>query len=472
MYFTVFIGTINERLFRRNFFFTFHISNNYSFYYIKNGNICYKYVNATVVPGTTTYTCPDGYTKNGTSCTRKIKATTNTTTGSIYYTCDKGGTYNQRDNTCYYNATYKNGSTSCKCPSGYNDNGSNCVRTTTYSATYHAGSTTYGNCPSGFSPVSSTSNQCVKNANVNVSWSNPQVITSSSVMSEYNNGTTKVVKVSGPDCKLGKGCTYTYYKYTATKTYSCPTGNRSGDKCYTTRNVSTTSGYYTCNGVKQSSATCYTKEYKSKNCTSTSGAYTCPNGGRLVGSTCVYNATYHKNSDTKSYSCPAGYTLSGKECIQTIRATEETTQTKYTCPTGYVQEGTTCYQYTEPTTKRTYKYTCPEGYTKNGEGEKATCTKEVKSSTTYYCENENETLVDDKCRKVVKGGLRGYTCPVGYITDKDKCVKKTLDCADLQEITNTTTTYEYTWSSESSLDGWTQTGKTRNNNVSENLYEK
>ena len=46
-------------------------------------------------------------------------------------------------------------------------------------------------------------------------------------------------------------------------------------------------------------------------------------------------------------------------------------------------------------------------------------------------------------KRTEKGGLRGYTCPDGYILNKDQCVKKTLECASPQEITNTTTTYEY-----------------------------
>lgn len=497
--------------------------------YTRNGNICYKYINATVVPGTTTYSCPENYVLNGTTCTLKISATGTTTeggyscpagytlsgtkcistidaekvnhNGEAYYTCDRGGSLN--GDKCFYNATYKNGTQSCKCPSGYSDNGSNCVKTVSYNGTYHAGTTTYGNCPSGFTPVSSTSNQCVKNANVTVNWSNPQVITSSSPMTEYNNGTTKVVKVSGPDCKLGKGCTYTYYKYTATKTYSCSSGSRSGDKCYTTRSVSTSNGYYTCNdGSKQNSATCYKKEYKNKECSTSKGSYTCPNNDKLVNTNqCRYNATYHKKGDTTTYKCPAGYTLNGtkctksinatkggsstsyscppgyslngKECIYTIAATPHTTETQYSCPAGYVREGTTCYQYTEPTTKRTYRYECPEGYTKQGEGESTICSKEVKSTTTYYCENADEILVGDVCRRVVKGGIKGYSCPSGYILDKDKCIGKTKESVPLQEITNITTTYEYMWSSESYVEGWTQTGKTRSTSVPvENLYEK
>ena len=99
----------------------------------------------------------------------------------------------------------------------------------------------------------------------------------------------------------------------------------------------------------------------------------------------------------------------------------------------------------------------------------------VESKTTLYCENADEELVDDKCVKKVKGGLRGYTCPPGYILDKDKCYLRTLECAQPEEVTNTSVAYEYKWSSETSLDGWTQTGKTRTSgytNTNTNSYEK
>ena len=242
------------------------------------------------------------------------------------------------------------------------------------------------------------------------------------------------------------------------------------------RQVVTTPAYYTCNdGSKQSSPTCYTKQYASKIGKTTQGLYYCPNGGSLNGTTCTYNATYHKAGDETITTCPPGYTQSGDKCIHKIPATKETTETKYTCPDGYVQEGTTCYQYTEPTEKKTYRYDCPEGYTKFGKDEHTTCTMEIKSKDTYYCENADEKLVNDQCVKTIKGGLRGYTCPSGYILNKDTCVLKTLECTSPQEVTNTNTTYEYTWSSDPNLNGWTQTGKTRNINSNEsnnNPYQK
>lgn len=434
--------------------------------YTLSGNVCYKYTNATIVPGTTTYTCPDGYVLNGDKCTKTIDVTRNTSYGSVYYTCDRGGYLNGTE--CRYSASYRSGSTSSYCPSGYSDNGGNCVKTITYTGTYHAGS--YGNCPSGYS---TNGNLCYYNATQHKSWSNPTVTTSSSLLPDYDNGSSKRVLANrGSACTL-RGCTYIYYNYTANISFSCSRGETPvNGYCIINRPIS--AAYYTCNdGSRQSSSTCYTKTYTSKQYSTSSGEYYCPNGGYLSGSECRYSATYHKNSDNTTTSCPAGYSISGDKCIQTIDATKNTTETEYTCPAGYVKEGTTCYQYTEPTTKITYKYTCPEGFTKNGEGEKTTCTKTIESKTILYCENASEKLVDGKCVKTIKGGLRGYTCPSGYILNKDKCVKKTLECTQPQEVTNTSTTYEYKWSTEDSLDGWTQTGKTRNvSSQNNNTYEK
>lgn len=437
--------------------------------YTLNGNICYKYTNVTVVPGSTTFTCPDGYVRHGDTCTMTMDAYKNTNPGSTYYTCDRGGSLNGTQ--CSYAASYRSGSSSSYCPSGYSDNGSNCVRTVSYTGTYHAGSSSYGNCPSGYSANGSL---CYYNATQTRVWSNPTVQTSSTQLSVYDNGTTKRIKVN-QSCTL-KGCTYTYYYYTSTIKYSCPNGGtQSNIWCITNRPVTTTQGYYTCNdGSKQSSSTCYKKEYANKITSSTSGEYYCPNGGTRYGSTCYYDATYHKNSDTTSYTCPAGFSLYGDKCSKTIPATKNTTETEYTCPAGYVKNGTTCYQYTEPTVKKTYRYDCPSGFTKNGEGEKTTCTKKIESKTTLYCEHANEKLVDGKCVRTEKGGLRGYSCPPGYILNKDSCVKKTKECTSPQEVTNSSVTYEYKWSSESYMEGWTQTGKTRaiNTNTNTSSYEK
>ena len=440
--------------------------------YTKNGSICYKYVNATVVPGTTTYSCPDGYKLNGKTCVSTVARIENKTTN---VSCPSGYTINSDKTKCtsIVNASKQttNGSTSCWCPSGYNDNGNNCSKTDTYNGTYHAGSTQYGSCPGGWSESGS---QCVRAAEASSSWSNPSYTTSSTQLSEYNNGSSRRVLVS-TNCSA-RGCQYTYASSTLQTTYHCSSGSQSGSSCYTARPTYQTSAYYTCSdGSTQPSPTCYYTAYADKQCSTTPGTttYSCPSGYDRKGDQCIRIIDVQK--DTKSsYSCPAGYSMNGTECTKTIDATAKTSETQYTCPTGYVREGTTCYQYTEPTTKKTYRYDCPTGYKKEGDGENTKCTLTVEDTSTLYCEDKDEQLVDGKCIKTIKGGLKGYDCPSGYILNGDKCVQRSKECIDMVAVNNTSTSYEYKWSTETYLEGWTQTGKTRGiqNQSQENLYDK
>ena len=542
--------------------------------YTLNGNVCKKTINAAEKQGDTTYTCPSGYTHNyndRTKCTSPIiKATKTVTKGKTTYTCPNGGTLNENNMLCVYEATKKSGGETCKCPNGYTQSGNQCVDS--YNASRGTGSTSCS-CPSGYSDNGSNCAKVVGNATEKITWSNPTVTSSRTQLSVYNNGSERR-ELANSSCNLS-GCQYTYYTYTANKSYTCSSGTQVGNRCYsyTNKNCTNTQGAYYCpNGGSLSGDRCYlTKE---KVCTKNSDTYTCPNGGTLNtnNNRCRYQPTVKTAKDTvkyscptgytldidqcwkevkatattktmfvcptgytqngnqcistvnptaktgqgvrycpsgytlsgtkcistvssttktgestyycqngytlkgdkcikeidasvkqgeTSYSCPAGYTLSGYECIKEIDGTPHTTETKYTCPTGYVQEGTTCYQYTEATDKKTYNYSCPEGFTKNGEGEKTECRKYIESNTTYFCTDINERLVDDKCIKTVKGSFMGYSCPDGYMTVGEICVLKTLDCAEPNEIVNTTTNYEYTWSIESSLNGWIPTGKTR-----------
>src|SRR5574344_128657 len=414
--------------------------------YTLNGKFCYKYEPATVVPGSTTYSCDDGFTLNGTTCTRTVDAdyhnnestyyqcsegtlsgssciitiSASRNSGSSYQTCDNGGSLS--NGTCILNATYHSGNTSCSCPSDTVQSGTTCIKTST--VTY---------------------------------WSNPTTTTSSYALSVYNNGSSKRILAS-KNCTLKK-CTYVYYIYTllSKNNYS-----------YVSPNCSTSEGYYTCSYGSLSGSSCY----YSASTHSSEGGYYCPSGYSQNGSTCTKTIDATKiTSGSKSYSCASGYTLSGTKCTKNVDATPHTTETKYTCPAGYVKEGTTCYQYTEATEKINYKYTCPANYTQSGTAENTTCSKIVKATTTYYCEDASEKLVDNKCIKTTKGGLKGYTCPDGYVLNTDKCVKKTTTCMKAEEVTNTYKSYEYKWSSETSLDGCERTGKTKTK-TSTNEYEK
>ena len=375
--------------------------------YTLNGNICYKYQSVNVNPGSSSYSCLDGYSQNGSTCTKTINASY-TSNSSTYYTCQDGSQPNGTSCTKYTtNTTY---TTSCNCPTGYNPSGSSCVKYVSSSYTAHESSI----------------------------WSNPTTSESTIRLTEYNNGTTRRT-LAHHTCTI-RGCKYIYYNSYLKKSYSCPNGgNLSGNTCYTS-----------------------TPTYSNKVCTQT------PHTTTQVS---YYPAIKHENGGSYYY-CPAGYSLNGTSCTQNTNATTHTTDTTYSCPTGYVKEGSTCYQYTEVTNNITYEYTCPYGYTKNGNDKSTTCSKTINSNTSYYCEDANATLVDTKCLKVVKGGLKGYSCPENYILNNDKCVKKTTECTKPEEVTNTSTNYEYKWSTEASLDGWTQTGKTKSANAINNDYEK
>ena len=449
--------------------------------YTLSGDICYTYKNATVIPGSTSYSCTEG-TLNGDKCVIEKSATKRTTKGDTYYTCDKGGTLNgtkctiteTKDKTCtkssdeyycpnggtlngkkcVYNATYKEGTSTCKCPSGYTDNGSNCKKTTTSS--YAATDSSY--------------------------WSNPSIQTSSTPLNEYDNGETKRV-LANKNCTL-RGCTYTYNVYTKVHKYSCPNGG-------------------TLNG-----ATCVKSDtsYANKDCNKSGGSYSCPNGGTLDGTKCKYNAS--KNNGKETCKCPDGYTSSNGKCTKkttynatkhtssgteyycqdssyelvgsganskcrkTVDARKDTTETKYTCEPGYVKQGTTCYKYVDYKVEYTYSYSCPADYIKVGSGENTKCTKTIASTETYYCEDASETLVGDKCTKVVKGALKGYSCPPNYILNNDLCIKRSLECIEPEEVIDTYTTYEYKWSTEESLEGWTRTGKTKEIATDVDSYRK
>jgi conjugal transfer mating pair stabilization protein TraN len=415
--------------------------------YTLNNNICYKYDSVHVTPGSTTYTCPDGYTLNGTTCT-KTQSANYVNNSSTYYTCPAG--YSLNGTTCYRTNTSTSYTTNCTCPSGYTASGNSCVKsvpTTTYTQSC--------SCPSGYSASGSSCAKAVTSsyaASKSSYWSNPTSQTSTSPLSTYNNGSSK--RVLANHVCTARGCTYTYYTYTLITNYSCPNGGtRSGSTCYTS---SYTYANKVCSNVPH---TTYTTSTVSKNCTSTPNTST---------STDTVSATPN-TSGSGYYSCPAGYSVNGSSCTQTVSATPHTSDTEYSCPSGYVKDGSTCYQYTEPTTKTTYNYTCPDGYTQSGSDDKTTCTKKIASTTTYYCDDANATLVDDKCVKTVKGALKGYSCPDGYVLNTDKCVKKTTTCMKAEEVTNTSTSYEYKWSTESSLEGWTQTGKTK---TISNNYDK
>ena len=498
--------------------------------YTLNGDICYKYVNATVKPGTTTYKCEKGKlennkcvieatptTKDGETiysckegrlennkCIIETSYLTKRNDGNTYYTCDNGG--DLRGDRCYtvkYDYASKNCSSSesyytCDLSGGNRQSSSSC----SYQAT-GTPSTSCSSCPSGYSE---NGNTCVGYVYANLVdksyWSNPVNRTYSSAQQTGTIGNLRRTYVNH-SC-TARACTYIYAESTRVASYACPSGYAQvGSTCakadVKTRSCSTTTNYSCPYGGSRSGSTCYyqgTYHSGSTSCSCPSGyseqngscvrknessyqatkhtttgdtIYYCPNGYNQSGSgtstKCTKTVDADKKTTDKEITCPSGYDKSGSgentKCTKKVDATPVKGETQYTCPSGYVQKGTTCYTYTDATNKKTYKYSCPEGYDKSGEGENTKCSKTIKSTTTYYCEDKDARLVDDKCIKTIKGALKGYECPTGYIQNNDKCVKKTTVCMPAEVVTNNYTTYEYKWSTATSIDGWMRTGKTR-----------
>ena len=341
--------------------------------YTKNGAYCIKYTDAkeNIV---TSYTCPSGYTKNGTKCTYTYDAKYND--GKTSYTCPKGGTlsgtkctitsdatssttyscpsgYTKNGTSCYkvYDATYTAGATSYTCPSGYTKNGNKCYKT--YDAKYTAGSTSY-TCPSGYTR---NGTKCYKTYDAKytagaTSYTCPSGYTKNGTKcyktydAKYTAGATTYTCPSGYT-KNGTNCYYTYNAtYTAGKTtYSCPSGGSlSGTKCTITKNATSSTSYT--NWVSQGTYY-YTTASKAYTGDTSKLVY----GGTITGAKCGspcgnsgiwYYYTYYTRSTTTSYSCPSGYTRNGSSCYYTYNATASTAQGSYSCPNGGSLSGTKC----------------------------------------------------------------------------------------------------------------------------------
>ena len=432
--------------------------------YTENNGTCIKYVEATVTPGTTTYTCDEanGFKLNPTTnkCERTItvaptKKETTSTVASCRYSSDNLNSYN---NTCSYSAT-QNNNTSCSCPSGTTKNWAGlCVKTEVV---------TTCTCPSGYSDIGG--GLCAgQGSKTPASWDNGK---NEGYSNTDRTGYTSTGKISCTRTTVGGQSLYSCVSSTA----RCSSGTYDGN------------GYCTTGSTSYKNKSCSNEEkstYADKVCTGTTTA-TCDKGGTLSydKTTCTYNATLETKSNIE-YTCDTsnGYNLDAttNTCVkkEVVEPTKNTTDTQYTCPTGYTKDGTTCYTTTEKVTTTTYKYTCPEGFTPNGTGDAMTCTRHVDSSEEYYCEDKDAVLDKENktCTKTIKGDIKGYECPnsVDYVYDGNThtCVKKTLDCKDAIVDTEENVTYKYTWSTSETLDGWTRTGNEREKTIQSDALVK
>lgn len=223
--------------------------------------------------------------------------------------------------------------------------------------------------------------------------------------------------------------------YSCTKTEKqCSTTTKTEKKC-TTTNVSES---YSCNCTSSigstgktvtKCSTCY-RTVPKETCTNVSTPYeTCNNVN--VNSTC-YRTEYETVPGATTYKCPsyAYSTGSGSNLKCYVYDTDYYCPSKANYSTGS-GSNLKCYY---KTSGQTY-YSCPKGYTQV----KAKCVGT--SSSHYTCD--------------------GYT---GYKLEGTKCNKYETKTINATKNTKNTSSYKYTWSTKSSLSGWTKTGKTKTEN--------
>ena len=290
----------------------------------------------------TVYTCPSGYTKNGSACykTETISANKSTSYTDWVYSYQKTSSTPLTDKTTekyvvagvkvnssckspctnMYTYTYdvytRSPKTTYTCPSGYTKNGTTCSKTVVIS-----GNKSY-TCPSGYTKNGTTCSKSVK--------------------------TTKAATVS----------------------YSCPSGySKMGDAC-----------------VKRGSTT-----------KAATVSYSCPSGYSQSGSTCYMSNSIAATPRISSYCSESGYGLIDEyTCVKTSQNAdiiEATVNTTYSCPNNtYTLSGKNCYKTktnseTKPATENK-TYSCPEGYKQNNNMCEKTVTKykrvEIYKDVTYY----------------------------------------------------------------------------------------
>ena len=211
----------------------------------------------------------------------------------------------------------------------------------------------------------------------------------------------------------------------------------------------------------------------------------------------VYNTTCTKT--VYKYSCPSGTTESTRsgadlKCYQTTHicpsGTTDSTgsganlqcyQTTYSCPSGTdIQEGSgsslKCYRktYSCPSGTDTKEgsgaslkcyqktYSCPSGTdTKEGSGASLKCYKIVQGKVSYKCADSSYKLSGTTCTKTVSTTTTKYKCSGSYKLEGKKCNLYETKKVEAKATSKATTSYNYKWSKETYLDGWTRTGKTR-----------
>ena len=371
---------------------------------IKNDGTYHKvYTDYNVSGGVKTKYCEKG-TLSGDYCYQYTQKITNNTES-----CPSG--YVKEGNACYkYKDLIK--TTESSCPYGYTKSNNACYK---YADLIK---TTESTCPYGYTK---SGNTCYKTESPDKgysSWGNPDdEWHTTTYQAPYETETKKLVLMGSNTIK--GITTYNYALYSRTISYNCANGTLKDGLCYI-----------------------YTNPISG---TTTSK---CPSGYLKSGDICYIKTDLIVSND--SY-CPYGYRRSGNTCYKKTDLIVETTSY---CPYGYTEENNICVKKSTPKIDVTEKiYSCPDGYTKEGYKENTKCYKLVKSSDTYYCEDDKATLKGNLCYYIEEGKFLGYTCPYGYTLDNTSCYKMT------SEKTNPIWgNPEYKYSKNNYVEGYQKTG--------------
>ena len=255
--------------------------------------------------------------------------------------------------------------TSYTCPKGYTRNGSKCtltkvvdtknptVKTNTITDTKNANKVVISGTKTLVNTIVTNKKETInatKSETTTRIYTDPKKNSNESCkeVTEVKKGCTiqcKTVYENGVPKKVCNSCTITYNKCTTTDTWYCPNeysakGSGSNTTCY--KDVSKTT--YSC-------PTGYKLENNS--CVKTVKVYSCPSTSNYSEGKDENLKCYTVKSGKYIYNCNGyeGYTLSGTSCVKT------TTTKENVCPTGYKLENGKCNKYSTTTKKATSKKT-------------------------------------------------------------------------------------------------------------------
>jgi hypothetical protein len=217
--------------------------------------------------------------------------------------------------------------------------------------------------------------------------------------------------------------------------------------------------YCSKSGYVLSGKTCY-KKSDIENLVDAKYKYVCTTSGYdLSGTNCI-----KKTTDTKTATCPSGYTGNGTNCKRTVTDTKTAT-----CPSGYDDNGSSCVKITtQDTTVYDASKTLIRTYTTK---DCDTCSTvrhyvyRITQTASYKCPDSTYTLSGTTCTKTItdtKPATKSYYCEKGKLVGtKCSVTGQKVDTMKPSYKTKSYTSTKYTWSTKTSLNGWTKTGKTK-----------